>query len=213
MASLSASAAGGGGDGAPDLPFRYQWPRPAVTVDCLIYALDEGRPWILLIKRKNDPFKGGWALPGGFVDQNEGLDAAARRELEEETGVTNRTMVQTGAYGDPGRDPRGHTITVAFMAWAPSRAACNARAGDDAAEACFFPVERLPSMAFDHLKVITDSWARCRFGATDDGGGVSVEDKASGQALGEYPASSSSGAAGSVGAEALGLLVPAEASS
>lgn len=55
--------------------------------------------------------------------------------------------------GDPGRDPRGHTITVAFMAWAPSRAACNARAGDDAAEACFFPVERLPSMAFDHLKV------------------------------------------------------------
>ncbi|CAM9462014.1 unnamed protein product [Ectocarpus sp. 12 AP-2014] len=213
MASLSASATGGGDDTAPDLPFRYQWPRPAVTVDCLIYALDEGKPWILLIKRKNDPFKGGWALPGGFVDQNEGLDAAARRELEEETGVTNRTMVQTGAYGDPGRDPRGHTITVAFMAWAPSKAACNARAGDDAAEARFFPVERLPSMAFDHLKVITDSWARCRFGATNDGGGVSVEDKASGQALGEYSTSSTSCAAGSVGAEALGLLVPAEASS
>lgn len=65
--------------------------------------------------------------------------------------------------GDPGRDPRGHTITVAFMAWAPSRAACNARAGDDAAEACFFPVERLPSMAFDHLKV-----RRYEFGRTGD---------------------------------------------
>ncbi|CAM9628713.1 unnamed protein product, partial [Hapterophycus canaliculatus] len=135
------------------LPFRYQWPRPAVTVDCLIYTLDDGRPWILLIRRKNEPFMGSWALPGGFVDQNEGLEAAALRELEEETGVTGRRMVQTGAYGDPGRDPRGHTITVAFMAWAPSRAACNARAGDDAAEARFFPVNRLPSMAFDHLKV------------------------------------------------------------
>eukprot|EP00903_Cladosiphon_okamuranus_P013253 g12358.t1 len=196
------------------LPYRYRWPRPSVTVDCLIYALDEGSPWILLIKRKNDPFKGSWALPGGFVDENEGLDAAARRELEEETGVTNCAMVQTGAYGDPGRDPRGHTITVAFMAWAPSRAACNARAGDDAAEACFFPVERLPTMAFDHLKVIKDSWARCKFGAAyssgggDDGGvnGVTVEDRASGQTLAEYAPASGAG----LDADALGSLLPAE---
>ncbi|CAN0245169.1 unnamed protein product, partial [Laminaria digitata] len=95
MASSTATTAGGG----DDLQYRYRWPRPAVTVDCLVYALDEGKPWILLIKRKNDPCKGSWALPGGFVDENESLDDAARRELEEETGVTNRALVQTGAYG------------------------------------------------------------------------------------------------------------------
>ncbi|CAM9587294.1 unnamed protein product [Scytosiphon promiscuus] len=215
MAAASLSTAGGGGGPTEDLPFRYRWPRPAVTVDCLIYTLDDGRPWILLIRRKNDPFRGSWALPGGFVDQNEGLEAAALRELEEETGVTGRTMVQTGAYGNPGRDPRGHTITVAFMAWAPSREACNARAGDDAAEARFFPVESLPRMAFDHLKVITDSWARCRFEATsptdggNDSGGVTVGDRASGQNLADYAAPPSSVPAG-MGAQDLALLLPAE---
>ncbi|CAM9816287.1 unnamed protein product [Ascophyllum nodosum] len=194
--------------GEADLPYRYRWPRPAVTADCLIYTLEEGEPWILLIKRKNDPFKGEWALPGGFVDKNEGLLAAARRELEEETGVTGRALVQTGAYGDPGRDPRGHTVTVAFMTWAPSRASCNARAGDDAAEAEFFPVKRLPKMAFDHIKIISDSWARCQFHpeASVDGESrdLTVLDRASGQALGVFPSSG-------VSAETLGLVKPEEA--
>ncbi|CAM9948269.1 unnamed protein product, partial [Discosporangium mesarthrocarpum] len=141
------------GDHALPFKYQYRWPRPSVTVDCIIYTLDEQRPCILLIKRKNDPCKGFWALPGGFVDENEGLEAAARRELEEETGVTGCAMVQTGAYGDPGRDPRGHTITVAFMAWAPSVEACRVQAGDDAAEAQFHPLNHLPKMSFDHLKV------------------------------------------------------------
>ncbi|CAM9848042.1 unnamed protein product [Choristocarpus tenellus] len=88
--------------GDDDLPlrYRYSWPRPAVTVDCLIYTLEANEPMILLIKRKNDPCKGCWALPGGFVEENEGLEDAASRELEEETGISDSSMVQTGAYAN-----------------------------------------------------------------------------------------------------------------
>lgn len=120
------------------------------------------------------------------MDENEGLETAALRELEEETGVTSCKMVQTGSYGDPGRDPRGHTITVAFMAWAPSRASCNIKAGDDAAEAEFYQVKRLPKMAFDHMKIISDAWARCSFLSEASGSSVSVIDTATNQKLGDY---------------------------
>eukprot|EP00904_Undaria_pinnatifida_P000489 jgi/Undpi1/10440/HiC_scaffold_29.g12890.m1 len=117
--------------------------------------------------------------------------------------------------GDPGRDPRGHTVTVAFMTWAPSRSACNARAGDDAAEAEFFPVGHLPRMAFDHLKVIGDSWRRCQFRdegaagneAAGGAGGVTVSDRASGETLGVY---FREGSGSGFGARALGVLQPTE---
>ncbi|CAM9581587.1 unnamed protein product [Sphacelaria rigidula] len=191
---------------ATELPYRYRWPRPAVTVDCLIYALDQGEPWILLIKRKNDPCKGTWALPGGFVDENESLETAALRELEEETGVTSSKMVQTGAYGDAGRDPRGHTVTIAFMAWAPSRDSCNAKAGDDAAEAQFYPVKSLPKMAFDHMKIISDSWARCRFEVGANAASGVVIDRATDQTLGVYEVEKST-------VEELAALIPVEAES
>src|SRR5438128_4986046 len=99
----------------PRRKFTYDYPRPSVTVDMIIVTT-EPRPRVLLIRRKHDPFAGLWALPGGFVNQDEALDAAARRELREETGVEASAIEQLHTFGDPGRDPRGHTISVAYLA-------------------------------------------------------------------------------------------------
>src|SRR6266404_4332625 len=95
--------------------YVYEWPRPAVTVD-LVIVTREKKPRVLLIRRKHEPFADCWAIPGGFVDMDEPLDAAARRELLEETGVRVQQVVQLGTFGAPGRDPRGRTISVAYLA-------------------------------------------------------------------------------------------------
>ena len=116
-----------------------RWPRPSVTVDNVVLCTLAQRRAVLLIRRRNHPFIGAWALPGGFVDMDESLEAAAMRELFEETHVECAAPVQLGAYGDPGRDPRGRVITVAFLAELPEGAVPTA--GDDAAEADLFTVE------------------------------------------------------------------------
>src|ERR1700737_4987912 len=95
--------------------YTYDYPRPAVTVDVVIVTR-EGRPRVLLIRRKNEPFRGMWAIPGGFVDMDESLEDAARRELREETGVRARRLEQLHTFGGPGRDPRGRVISVAYLA-------------------------------------------------------------------------------------------------
>src|SRR5215475_13895163 len=95
--------------------YTYDYPRPAVTVDVVIVTR-ERRPRVLLIRRKHDPFADMWAIPGGFVDMDEALDAAAARELREETGVEAQRLEQLHTFGEPGRDPRGRTITVAYLA-------------------------------------------------------------------------------------------------
>ena len=130
----------------------YEHPRPAVTVDIVLFAQHEGVPSVLLIRRAHDPFQGAWALPGGFVDEMEDLDAAAARELEEETGLAGLSLAQVGAFGKPGRDPRGHTVSIAYGARLESAPA--AIAGDDAAEAAWHPLNALPSLAFDHDDII-----------------------------------------------------------
>ena len=94
----------------------YDHPRPAVTVDIVLFHRLKRGERVLLIRRKRDPFKGRWCLPGGFVDDNESLEAAASRELFEETGLSGIELEQIGAFGDPGRDPRGHTVSVVFAA-------------------------------------------------------------------------------------------------
>ena len=132
--------------------FSYEWPRPAVTADIVIITL-EARPRVLLIKRKHDPFAGKWALPGGFVDERETLRDAALRELQEETGVVGLELEQLHAFGDPGRDPRGWTITVAFLARAKP-ILLEPQAADDAAEVKWFALDRLPALAFDHAEII-----------------------------------------------------------
>jgi 8-oxo-dGTP diphosphatase len=120
------------------LPDRY-----FVTVDAVTVAPSaDGGPSVLLIRRAHDPFAGSWALPGGFVDSDEDLEQAARRELAEETGVVAHSMRQIGAFGDPGRDPRGRSISIAFLAVLDAMS--SAQAGDDAAEARWFPIDRVP---------------------------------------------------------------------
>jgi len=124
-----------------------------VTVDAVVFRKAENVWHVLFIKRKNDPFKGKWALPGGFVDVGEDLPAAAARELEEETGLVVSDLEQLGAFGTPGRDPRQHTVSVVYTGFADKNA--EAIAADDADAVAWFPVKSLPELAFDHLDIVT----------------------------------------------------------
>lgn len=132
--------------------YTYDYPRPAVTVDIVI-ATRDAEPRVLLVRRKHDPFAGLWALPGGFVNDNEALDEAGRRELREETGVEAGPIEQMHTFGDPGRDPRGHTISVVYLT-RMDQAEVHAQAGDDAAQVDWFPLAQLPPLAFDHAKIL-----------------------------------------------------------
>ncbi|MEN8224688.1 MAG: NUDIX hydrolase [Bacteroidota bacterium] len=134
------------------MSYTYQFPRPALTVDNIIFRLSESEPEVLLIERANDPYKGQWALPGGFVDKDEALEHAAARELEEETGLKDILLTQMHTFGNPGRDPRGHTVSVVYVGYLTDGAV--ARAGDDAAKAEWFKLNELPPMAFDHNMVV-----------------------------------------------------------
>ena len=133
--------------------FTYPYPRPMVVVDAVVFTVREGRLEVLLIKRGHAPFKGMWATPGGFVDMDEELEVAAARELEEETGVTGVRLEQYRAFGGVERDPRGRVIGIGYLGIVSS-AACRPRAGDDAADAAWMPVEELPKLASDHNLVV-----------------------------------------------------------
>src|SRR5262245_222400 len=122
--------------------FVYDHPRPALTVDVVVLTRD-APPRVLLIRRGDDPFAGTWALPGGYVNPEEPLDQAARRELREETSLEVAELEQLHAFGDPGRDPRGWTVSVVFVTRVDA-GLMNPRAGDDAAAAAWHPLERLP---------------------------------------------------------------------
>ena len=130
----------------------YPYPRPALTVDIIVFRMIDNIPEVLLIRRANEPFKGKWALPGGFVDKDEPLAVAAARELHEETGITGIILTQMHTFGDPGRDPRGHTVSVVYVGYLPIGA--EARAGDDADETAWFDLKKLPELAFDHDQII-----------------------------------------------------------
>jgi 8-oxo-dGTP diphosphatase len=142
--------------------YTYEYPRPAVCVDCVVFGLPEtdtsrppASPDVLLIQRGRPPFAGMWALPGGFVDIDEPLEAAAARELEEETGIRGAALEVAGVYGAPGRDPRGRTISIVYRAlvW---KSAHSPQGGDDAAKAQWFSLSALPPMAFDHNQIVKE---------------------------------------------------------
>jgi 8-oxo-dGTP diphosphatase len=134
---------------------------PSVTVDMLIFTVVEDKLKLMLIKRKNPPYKDKWAIPGGFVEINESVDAAAVRELKEETGI-KCYMEQFGVFGDVDRDPRTRVISIAYFALVPFECLKKIKAGDDAKEVKLFDIRELPELAFDHYKIIMTGWNRLR---------------------------------------------------
>jgi 8-oxo-dGTP diphosphatase len=137
------------------------YPKPSVTVDVVIITLRGDELQVLLVKRDLAPYKGKWAIPGGFVHIDESLESAARRELREETGVNDVYLEQLYTFGDLGRDPRGRVISVAYIALVS--APLTVEAGSDAREARWWPLKDLPALAFDHEKVMQLALTRLRY--------------------------------------------------
>jgi 8-oxo-dGTP diphosphatase len=143
------------------MPHAYEYPRAALTVDCVVFGFDEGDLKVLLIQRDLKPFEGKWALPGGFVRVEESLEDAARRELAEETGLRDIFLEQLYTFGAPDRDPRERVVSVAYYALV-SLADHKPKAATDARQAAWFSVDDAPDLAFDHEHILTTALARLR---------------------------------------------------
>ena len=141
------------------MPYTYKYPRPAVTADCVVMTREPDTK-VLLIERGGEPYKGCWAFPGGFMDMDETAAQFAVRELQEETGLTVQNVSQIGAYSGVDRDPRGRTVTVAYLAVVDREMAVTGQ--DDAARAQWWPVSALPPLAFDHNEIMADAIALYR---------------------------------------------------
>jgi 8-oxo-dGTP diphosphatase len=143
--------------------FFYAQPRPALTVDVVIFTVRESCLQVLLVRRVEKPFEGAWVLPGGFVRIQESLEEAAHRELEEETGINQAYLEQLYTYGEPQRDPRERYVTVAYFALIPPDKFNQVSDASGIAETSWFPVENLPSLAFDHDAIINYALRRLRY--------------------------------------------------
>lgn len=139
--------------------FCYKYPRPSVTADCVLFGFDGKSLKVLLVRRANEPFKGCWAFPGGFMDMGESAEACASRELREETGLSGVSLTQFHTFSAPERDPRGRVVTVAFYALVR---VMDVSGGDDAADARWFQLDGLPLLAFDHEAVLQTALAELR---------------------------------------------------
>ncbi|MFZ4549266.1 MAG: NUDIX domain-containing protein [Bacteroidales bacterium] len=135
------------------MKYTYDYPRAAVTTDIIVLKTISNRRSVLLIERKNPPFEGKWALPGGFLEMDETLEEAALRELEEETGITGVELQQFHTFSQVDRDPRHRTITTVYIGKANENTP-EPKAGDDAAKVKWFAIDDLPPLAFDHEEVI-----------------------------------------------------------
>ena len=143
------------------MPYTYEYPRPALTVDCVVFGFDEGDLKVLLIERDLKPFAGRWALPGGFVNLDETIDTAARRELAEETGLTEIYLEQLYTFGTVDRDPRERVVSVAYYALVKLEDH-RPRAATDARKAAWFNVDDIPSLAFDHAEILDTALRRLK---------------------------------------------------
>jgi 8-oxo-dGTP diphosphatase len=155
---------------------RKTHPKPGLTADVVVVAAGEGRPRVLFIQRKRDPFRGAWALPGGFVEPTETVAEAAARELNEETGLDGVAVEELGCFSKPGRDPRGWVVTIAHLAVIPAERAKRAKAGDDASETAWLELtsppgggftlshdgEPVEQLAFDHRDIVAAAVKRLR---------------------------------------------------
>ena len=141
----------------PSPPYCYEYPRPAVTVDMVVFAHEGGQALTLLVRRGNEPFEGRWAIPGGFLDIEEEVEVGVRRELQEETGLKLWVPITfLGIFGTPGRDPRGRTISLVYVAYLPGDPP-EVFGGDDAAEARWLPADPDDpdlKLAFDHDDIL-----------------------------------------------------------
>ena len=131
--------------------YTYDYPRPAVTADSVVFCNGSDGLSVLLIERANDPFKGCWAFPGGFMDMEENAEDCAKRELKEETGMEVQSLEYLGTFSEVNRDPRGRTITIAYYAVVEKSDVIGA---DDASQAKWFPIDSIPSLAFDHEEIL-----------------------------------------------------------
>jgi len=143
------------------MPYTYQYPRPALTVDCVVFGFDDAELKVLLIQRALEPFKGKWALPGGFVRVDETLDEAARRELAEEAGLQDVFLEQLYTFSALDRDPRERVVSVAHYALV-KLAAYHTKAATDAADARWFRMSKVPKLAFDHAEILAIAQARLK---------------------------------------------------
>lgn len=143
------------------MSFTYAHPRPAVAVDCVVFGLDDDDLKVLLVQRDLPPFEGRWALPGGFVRLDETLEAAARRELREETGLTEVYLEQLFTFGELDRDPRERVVSVAYYALVKLHDHA-VKAATDARDAAWFAVADLPALAFDHERIVSLAHERLR---------------------------------------------------
>lgn len=141
--------------------YSYRHARPALSVDCVVFGLDDAELKVLLIRRAGEPFQGHWALPGGFVDIGESLEAAARRELEEETGLKLAYLEQLYTFGAVDRDPRERVVTVGYFALV-KRLEHSLQAASDASEVGWFELAALPALAFDHADILKVACERLR---------------------------------------------------
>src|SRR5947208_15301093 len=143
------------------MPHTYQYPRAALTVDCVVFGFDEADLKVLLIQRGLEPFKGKWAFPGGFVRVDETLDDAARRELAEEAGLKDVFLEQLYSFGALDRDPRERVVSVAYYALV-KLADFSTKAATDAADARWFPISMVPTLAFDHANILATALTRLK---------------------------------------------------
>jgi 8-oxo-dGTP diphosphatase len=134
-----------------ELKYRYKYPRPCVTTDCVVFGFDGAKLNVLLIERGIEPYKGHWAFPGGFLNMDETALQGAKRELYEETGLKDAYIHQFHAFSEVNRDPRDRVITIAYYALVRIS---EVKAGDDAAKAQWFPLDKMPPLAFDHDKIL-----------------------------------------------------------
>jgi 8-oxo-dGTP diphosphatase len=144
-------------------PYTYRYPHPALTVDVVVFTVLDDRLKVLLIQRREEPFKDQWALPGGFVNIDEALESAALRELEEETGIREVYLEQLYTYGEPQRDPRERVVSVAYFSLVCSERARHPVSGSDAKDVRWHPIDEVPALAFDHQEILSYAKRRLQY--------------------------------------------------